>query len=66
MPKLSSREENGTTYYYTGLFYGAFSCIMKSADLVNWEFVALPSFGIDSLTNDAIMDRFRTLFFGGE
>ena len=54
MPKLSSRDENGTTYYYTGLFYGQFNCIMKSADLVNWEFVALPDFEIDSLWENAV------------
>ena len=54
MPKLSSREENGTTYYYTGLFYGEFNCIIKSTDLVNWEFVALPDFEIDSLWENAV------------
>ena len=54
MPKLSSRDENGTTYYYTGLFYGQFNCIIKSADLVNWEFVAVPDFEIDSLWENAV------------
>lgn len=54
MPKLSSRDENGTTYYYTGLFYGEFSCIVKSADLVNWEFVAFPDFEIDSMWENAV------------
>ena len=54
MPKLSSREENGTTYYYTGLFYGEFNCIIKSTDLVNWDFVAQPDFEIDSLWENAV------------
>ena len=54
MPKLSSRDENGTTYYYTGLFYGEFNCIIKSADLVTWEFVALPDFEIDSMWENAV------------
>jgi len=54
MPKLSSREENGTIYYYTGLFYGQFNCIIKSADLINWEFVALPDFEIRSQWENAV------------
>lgn len=54
MPKLSSRNEKGTVYYYTGLFYGQFNGIMKSADLINWEFVALPDFEIDSQWENAV------------
>lgn len=44
MQKLSSRIENGTTYYYTGCYNKGFNCIIKSADLVDWEFVSTPDF----------------------
>lgn len=44
MQKLSSREENGTTYYYTGAYTGAFTCIIKSCDLETWEYVSQPDF----------------------
>jgi hypothetical protein len=54
MPKLSSRDENGTIYYYTGLFYGQFNCIIKSKDLMDWEFVAFPDFEISSQWENAV------------
>lgn len=44
MQKLSSRVENGVTYYYTGAYSGEFTCIIKSADLVTWEYVSQPDF----------------------
>ena len=44
MQKLSSREENGETYYYTGAYSGDFTCIIKSKDLVTWEYVSQPDF----------------------
>ncbi len=44
MQKLSSREENGKTYYYTGAYSGHFTCIIKSCDFINWEYVSAPDF----------------------
>lgn len=44
MQKLSSREENGVRYYYTGTYSGNFTCIIKSADLITWEYVSQPDF----------------------
>lgn len=48
MQKMSSREENGEIYYYTGTYSGAFTCIIKSKDLITWEYVAQPDFINDS------------------
>lgn len=44
MQKLSSRVENGKTYYYTGAYSGDFTCIIKSCDLETWEYVSQPDF----------------------
>ena len=44
MQKLSSRVENGKTFYYTGTYSGDFTCIIKSEDLITWEYVAQPDF----------------------
>ncbi|MBO5224431.1 MAG: YgjV family protein [Clostridia bacterium] len=53
MQKLSYREENGKTYYYTGTYSGDFNCIIKSADLITWEYVAQPDFINDSKWENA-------------
>ncbi len=45
MQKMSSREENGETYYYSGAYSGNFTCIIKSKDLITWEYVAQPNEG---------------------
>ena len=45
MQKLSTRIENGVTYYYTGAYTGNFTCIIKSKDLITWEYVAQPNEG---------------------
>ena len=45
MQKLSSRIENGERYYYTGAYSGNFTCIIKSKDLITWEYVAQPNEG---------------------
>ena len=45
MQKLSSRIENGTKYYYSGAYSGNFTCIIKSKDLITWEYVAQPNEG---------------------
>ena len=53
MQKLSNRVENGKTYYYTGTYSGDFSCIIKSDDLITWEYVAQPDFINDSKWENA-------------
>jgi len=44
MQKVTTRVENGETYYYTGTYSGDFNCIIKSKDLITWEYVAQPDF----------------------
>ena len=44
MQKLSTRVEDGETWYYTGAYALEFNCIVKSKDLVTWYFVASPDF----------------------
>ena len=51
--KLSSREENGETYYYSGTYSGDFTCIIKSKDLITWEYVSQPDFINDSKWENA-------------
>ncbi len=53
MQKLSSRVENGETYYYSGAYSGDWTCIIKSRDLVTWEFVAQPDFPNESKWENA-------------
>lgn len=45
MQKLSTRTENNETYYYTGTYSGNFTAIIKSRDLIEWEYVAQPNEG---------------------
>ena len=54
MQKLTSRVENGETYYYTGCYVGPFNCIIKSKDLITWEFVAQPDFPNNSQWENAV------------
>ena len=54
MQKLTSRVENGETYYYTGCYIGPFNCIIKSKDLITWEFVAQPDFPNNSQWENAV------------
>lgn len=44
MQKITTRVENGETYYYTGAYSGDFNCIIKSRDFVTWEYVSQPDF----------------------
>lgn len=53
MQKLSSRVENGETYYYSGTYSGDFTAIIKSCDLITWEYVAQPDFINDSKWENA-------------
>lgn len=54
MQKLSTRVENGVTMYYTGAYSGNFNCIIKSADLITWEYVSAPSFANFSQWENAV------------
>ena len=53
MQKLSQRVENGETYYYSGTYSGDFTAIIKSKDLVTWEYVSQPDFINDSKWENA-------------
>lgn len=53
MQKLSSRLENGETYYYSGTYSGDFTAIIKSKDLITWEYVSQPDFINDSKWENA-------------
>lgn len=53
MQKLSAREENGETYYYSGTYSGDFTCVIKSKDLITWEYVSQPDFINDSKWENA-------------
>lgn len=54
MQKLTSRVENGVRYYYSGAYSGDFNFIIKSADLVNWRYVAMPDFVNQSKWENAV------------
>ena len=53
MQKQSYRMENGVNYYYSGLYSGDFTCIIKSSDLITWEYVSQPDFINDSKWENA-------------
>lgn len=53
MQKLSSRVENGETWYYSGTYSGDFTCIIRSRDLITWEYVSQPDFINDSKWENA-------------
>ena len=53
MQKLSSGVENGVKYYYSGTYSGDFNCIIRSTDLITWEYVSQPDFINDSKWENA-------------
>ncbi len=53
MQKLSMHEENGKKYFYSGTYSGDFTCIIKSEDLITWEYVSQPDFINDSKWENA-------------
>ena len=53
MQKLSFREEDGEIYYYSGTYSGDFTCVIKSKDLITWEYVSQPDFINDSKWENA-------------
>ncbi len=42
--KLTSRVENGETWYYSGTYSGNWNALIRSRDLVTWEYVSAPDF----------------------
>jgi len=54
MQKLTTRVENGETWYYTGAYSGNFNCIIKSRDFITWEYVSAPDFINESLWENAV------------
>ena len=54
MQKITTRFENGETYYYTGAYCWDFNCIIKSKDMITWEYVAQPDFANQSLWENAV------------
>lgn len=63
MQKLSSRIESGVVYYYTGMYIGQFNCIIKSTDLMTWEFVSIPSFENKSQWENAVYIKNDKAFY---
>lgn len=63
MQKLSSRMENGTRYYYSGAYSGDFTCIIKSKDLITWEYVAQPDFPNESMWENATYVKDNKCFY---
>ena len=53
MQKQSYRLEEGVNYCYSGLYSGDFTCIIKSSDLITWEYVSQPEFINDSKWENA-------------
>ena len=53
MQKMSYRIESGKKYCYTGAYSGDFTCIIKSKDLITWEYVSQPDFTNDSRWENA-------------
>ena len=54
MQKLSYRMENGEKWYYSGAYSGDFNCIIKSKDLITWEYVSQPDFINQSKWENAV------------
>lgn len=44
MQKLTMRMENGVPTYYTGAYSGYLNFVIKSTDLITWEYVSAPDF----------------------
>lgn len=53
MQKQSYRMENGEMVCYSGAYSGDWTCIIKSRDLITWEFVAQPDFPNESKWENA-------------
>ncbi len=54
MQKQSVRVENGVPYVYSGAYSGDLNFLMKSRDLVTWEYVSQPDFVNQSKWENAV------------
>lgn len=54
MQKITTHEENGETWYYTGTYSGDFNAIIKSQDMVTWTYVSQPDFLNQSQWENAV------------
>lgn len=63
MQKLSSRMEDGVPVYYTGTYSGDFTAIIKSKDLITWEYVSQPDFINDSKWENATYVLGDTVYY---
>lgn len=53
MQKISTRVEDGKTWYYSGAYSGDFTCIIKTLDFETWEYVSGPDFANESQWENA-------------
>ena len=63
MQKQSFRVENGVRWCYSGLYSGDFSCIIRSTDLITWEYVSQPDFINDSKWENAVYVLGDTVYY---
>lgn len=63
MQKISTHVENGTTYYYSGAYSGDFNCIIKSSNLIEWDYVSQPDFINDSKWENATYVLGDTVYY---
>ena len=54
MQKLTTRVEDGETWYYTGAYSGYFNCVIKSKDFITWKYVSTPDFINLSMWENAV------------
>ncbi len=63
MQKISTRIENGHIMYYTGCYANTFNCIIKSQDLITWEYVSTPDFENKSQFENAVYVKGDRIFY---
>lgn len=63
MATLSKHVENNVTYYYTGAYYGGFTCIVKSTDCINWKYVSTPPNFLPTIWENAVYCVNDTIFY---
>lgn len=63
MQKLTTRVEDGGTWYYTGAYSGYFNCVIKSRDFITWKYVSTPDFINLSLWENAVYVLDNMLYY---
>lgn len=63
MQKITTGIESGVTYFYTGCYIGKFNCIIRSKDLITWEYVSAPTFYCDSMWENAVYVKNNKCFY---